>query len=339
MLYYGRHITKAGDNLHPIEPEALMTAIRNPKPHLQDAISQLRALRSLDPARYRDEKKNLPYFVCARFHPSVRRKECFASIAYLVLDLDHLADHVEDPAALKKNLQADHRVLGYFDSPGGDGLKILFRLHSPCTDSSLFSAFYKLFARDVARTYNILSCLDGATHDVTRACFLSHDPDAWYNPAAVPLQIEDLIPALDFDPVATEIKDAEKELKAAATTPTPTTPDKDALAKIKSRLNPSAKIPRKKDYFVPDEVEHAMEKLRQRLPDFDLMLKSADPISYGRKLHVLAQGTLLFAEINLFYGKRGFSLVLTMKSGSSQELGTVACEVIAQILQEEKLSA
>lgn len=338
MLYYGKHITTPSDTLHPIEPGVLFAGIMRPKLAFVDTITQLRALRSLDPAQYRDAKKRLPYIVCGRFHPAIRRKEYFAAIQYLIIDLDHLSEHDTDSATLRTDLAADPAVLGYFQSPGGDGLKVMFQLDKPCTDSALFSSFYKLFVRDFARKYDVSACIDNATHDVTRACFISYDPDARFNPQPTLLRIQECIPDLDFEQVSHEIREAEKEMRTDTVEQKNQSPDKNVLDKIKSKLNPGARPARTKNYIVPEEVDTAMEVLRHRLPDWELILRSAEPISYGRKIQVQATGSLLFAEINLFYGRKGFTLVLTTRSGSNQELGEMACQIITTILREEKLS-
>ena len=74
-----------------------------------------------------------------------------------------------------------------FCSPGADGLKLLFRLEEKCEDEALFSAFYKQFALTFSQKYQLEGVIDTQTSDVTRACFMSYDPEAWYRPEALPV--------------------------------------------------------------------------------------------------------------------------------------------------------
>ncbi len=334
MLLYGTNITSSGDPMHPMEPGRLFAGIIAPKEAFADKIIQLRALRTLDPVQYRTAKKQLPYFVCGLFHPPVRRKENFASISYLVMDLDHLADHEVDQKVLCEKLRIDERVMGYFLSPGGDGVKIMFRLSESCKDSALFSAFYKLFARDFARQYDLMPCLDNQTHDVTRACFLSFDPEAWYFPESIPLNIEERIPDFDFTTVEKEIRESEREMRAVADTEVRSTPDSDVLQRIKTRLNPVSRRMHEKQIHVPEEINNAFEQIQNRLPEFELSLVSSEPIQYGRKLKIQAFNSPLWAEVNIFYGRRGYSLVQTTKTGSNTKLAELACQSISQILSK-----
>lgn len=332
MLFYGTRITVAGDRLLPLEPARLFASIREPKESFADQIRQLRALRTLDPNRYRETKKHLPYFVCSAFHPPVRKKEHFASVSYLVIDLDHLDDHAVDGVALREKLREDPRVLGYFASPGGDGLKVMYRLKEPCLDSARFSVFYKMFAAAFAREHQVAGCLDAQTHDVTRACFLSWDPDAWFHPDAIGLDMDELLPEKMDIPDKGHLKEVEKDWEAVKRPEERTGPDNDVLRKIREKLQPNMRRSSKPEYFVPEEVDKALEIVGARLPEFGLILKATEAIQYGRKLRVEAPGTLLWAEINLFYGRKGYSLFLTTKSGSNQDLGKLAVEALAQII-------
>lgn len=334
MFYYGTQITLIGDILQPLEEGRLFHVIKQPKPAFQDKIRQLRALKTLDAASYRNAKKSLPYLVCSRFHPSVRRKENFVSIQYLIIDLDHLEEAKIDQQNLRHKMKSDQRVLGCFTSPGGDGLKVVFKLDTPCNDSSLFSSFYKLFARNWANEYDVISCLDNQTHDVTRACFLSYDPEVWYYPEAERLKLKAFIPELDFFSVEKEIKEAEKEIRQAQVQVEKKGQDEDVLEKIKSRLNPNARLKPQKNYIIPEEIDKATDLISGQLYEFELTLKSSSPLNYGHKLVIQASGSILWCEINLFYGRKGFSVVLTTKSGSNTNLGEVACLAIKQILEQ-----
>ncbi|RMF24981.1 MAG: virulence protein E [Bacteroidetes bacterium] len=331
MIQFGRNITAPGDRLEKISLERLFAGIQRPKPEFRDRIERLRFVKTLDERRYRDLKKQLPYFVCGLFHPPVRRKENFAAIECFVLDLDHLEKEDRNLETVRAKLQALPEVCLLFQSPGGDGLKVLFRLKERCTDAALFSAFYKLFAARFATAHHLLDALDTRTHDVTRACFLSYDPKAHFRPDALPIDLPAYLPDSDFDKAQKSVKEAEKTLQGAQPAK-PAGPDADALERIKERLNPGRRKPKPKDVILSPEVESALEVLTRRLPEFEMELIDSRPINYGRQVRVRA--AQLWAEINIFYGKKGYKIVRTTKTGSNRELAELAAEAIGRILDE-----
>lgn len=331
MLQFGMQITALGDPLQPLQVERLYQGITHPKQAFKDFLEQLRTVRSIDEQQYKQLKKQLPYFVCGIFHPPVRRKENFAAIHHFLLDLDHLASAELDRLEVAERLKQAPEVAMCFTSPSGDGLKVMFNLSEPCRDAALFSAFYKLFARRFAERWGLQQAIDFQTSDVTRACFMSYDPQAWYNEQAVPVVLEDFIPELDFGKAERDIREAEKAV-ASQTNRQPTSgiADDEVLLKIKLRLNPLFKARKQKDYYVPAQIEEAIGLLEQYLPRYDLSLKGSAPISYGRKLTVEADK--YWAEINVFYGKKGYSVVATTKTGSNAELAKLATSAIEEIL-------
>jgi len=335
MFQLGTKITQHGDPLQKISIEQLYQMLRRPKTESADFIQQLRALAAIDERQYRELKKQLPYFVCGIFHPSVRRKENFAMIRYFILDLDHLSAAGLETETIKTSLRSDDRVAMYFVSPGGDGLKVLFRLEEDCRDAAMFSAFYKIFARQFGEKHGLLGAIDLQTHDVTRACFLSADPEAYYNPLSELIRMSDYLKNLDFEESVSEIKASERVLQEQARAPVAESPslDTDILQRIKLRLNPDARPLRTKTYIVPPALDEAMPLIREGLAALEMELRSAEPIQYGRKVQVFAGRH--FAQINIFYGARGFSVVKTTKTGSSPELADLATKAIQQILAKD----
>lgn len=333
MLHWGLNLTQAGDPLHPIGVEEMYNRIRHPKPAFQDAIQQLRAVRAIDEKMYRELKKRLPYFVCGTFHPAVRRRENFAATEHLLLDLDHLAEAGHEPAALAARLAALPEVELCFASPGGDGLKVLFRLDEPCRDAGQFSAFYKLFALSFAQRHQLEGVVDLATHDVSRACFVSYDPDAYYRAAPEPLSWAPLLSTVDADTTLREARRAEQTIAAARPTseaPADREPAAEILAEIRRRMNPGARTTKPKQYEQPPQLAELTPLLAAHLEQYELRLESANPINYGRQLRVIAGP--YFAEINVFFGQRGFSVVKTTKTGSNPELAELAARAIGEYL-------
>lgn len=338
MLLFGKNITAPGDPLQPLSVERLYQGIVHPKQGFLDLVEQLRMVRSLDENQYRQLKKQLPYFVCGAFHPKIRRKENFASIEYFMFDLDHLAEAQLDRMVLQEKLwEQAPEVLLCFASPSGDGLKLMFRLSEPCRDQALFSAFYKLFARRFAEQWGLMEVMDFKTSDATRACFLSVDDRAFHRPDAQPVAIGDFIHDLDFGKAEKEIREAEKAIREQAGPAQKQAHDlaDDVLARIKQKLNPSQRRPVAKEYFVPPEVDDALGLLGERLSELEMEIIQTAPISFGRKVRVKAG--LHWAEINIFYGKKGFKVVKTTKSGSHPELAELAATAVEAMLTELKI--
>ncbi|HQI44303.1 MAG TPA: BT4734/BF3469 family protein, partial [Dysgonamonadaceae bacterium] len=94
----------------------------------------------------------------------------------LCLDFDHL-NNVE--TLFQRLLQDDYfETQLLFRSPSGDGLKWVISIEdNPTTHSNYFTAV----ANYIAKTYGV--AVDKSGRDISRACFLPHDPNAYLNPA------------------------------------------------------------------------------------------------------------------------------------------------------------
>lgn len=330
MIRLGKHVTQAGDQLQDITLIQFHKALRNPDGKVATLQRRLQAIRALDPAQYRRLKTTLPYVVCADFHPKVRRKENFLHTDRFIMDLDHLSDYGFDLEELRSKLKDDPQVELLFASPGGDGLKVLFKLAKPISDAAYYAGFYKAFGLAFRNRYQLGEVLDIKTHDVSRCCFVSYDPEAFYNPdseaieSEAYLQQEDLL-ALD------ELKAAVKEATATIAMPSSTEysiqelPD-EVIKRIKEKMGMKVHQPRKKDYVQPEELEEIMEQIKTLLEGIQLQISSIRPISYGRQCKITSGK--IWTELNIFFGKRGANVVATTKSGSNKELGKQLVEYL-----------
>ena len=88
----------------------------------------------------------------------------------LCIDLDDIPVKDVEPA-----LGEDPFTAGFFTSPSGTGLKVLFNC-----DPGQHSASFEWVAAYLAKEYGLTA--DRACRDVSRACFVSYDPEAWYDP-------------------------------------------------------------------------------------------------------------------------------------------------------------
>lgn len=188
---------------------------------------------------------------------------------------------------------------------------------------------------DFIQQLRALAAIDLRTHDVTRACFLSADPEAWFNPLSDPVEMAEYLKNLDFEDAVADIREAGRVLReqAPSRTDDPESPslDGDILQRIKLRLNPNARPRQPKEHYVPPALDEAMPLIRERLAAWEMEVRSAEPIRYGRQVRIHAGRH--FAEINIFYGARGFSVVKTTRTGSTPELADLAARAIREILE------
>lgn len=327
MLNIGKNITVSGDALQPTQVEKAYKAIINPNGKVAEMINRLQHIRAIDPKKYRKMKTALPYIVCAQFHPNVRRKENFLTTERLIVDIDHLSEFDIDINHLKERLRNDKRVEMFFTSPSGDGIKALFKLSEKISDAAYYSLFYKAFCMHWGKEYGLGGALDSVTSDVSRCCFVSYDPEAWYNPHVEAINPEQYLGKdsfLEMDQVQQEIKEHEKERKIEKkavgidTTKKTSVLSNDILNQIKEKVGQRVRKPIPKEYFQPEELEPLVDGLQRIFEEVGLKLVMTEPIHYGRKVKVSAGK--YWAELNIFYGQKGPTVVKTSKTGSNPQL-------------------
>ncbi len=338
MILFGKNITSTADMLAKVPIDNIYHALRNPKAETVSQIRNLRLVRSIDYKRYSALKRQLPYIVCGIFSPPYRRGENFAYIEYFILDIDKLSDKQMQVDELRKRIETDSRVRLCFVSPSEDGLKVMFKLTGRCYDKGIFTLFYKLFAQQFARQYGIEQVVDNQTCDVTRACFISIDEKAYYNPDSELVDISTYAPHNDlsaFFSAKKELEAAAKAKKNATPTPEPAaTPDvdSDVIQNIRAILNPKAAQRQTKNYFVPEQLNAIIGELKQFIEQTGLTVLSINNISYGKKIQMQLQHKK--AVVNLFYGKRGYTAVISPQTGTDAELNELAVGLVNTFLEQ-----
>lgn len=335
MVQAGKNISVAGDELQKVQVEYLFHAIRNPNMDIQNKIRQLRIVRNIDSKQYAFLKRQLPYFVCGLFNPNIRRTENFAYTQYFVVDIDHLSDKGIAIKELRTKLESDDRVCLSFISPSEDGLKIMFKLEERCYDPGLYSLFYKCFTTDFSKKYGLEQVTDSRTSDVTRACFISYDPEVYYNPNATSVNLEAYVDSSNpnelfeakkrFESAENEekrTKSEEKERKEDV--------DSDVINQIKTILNNSPKKIEKPPVYVPEQLNEIIEDLTNFIISTGTIVQEITNISYGKKIKVAVGHRL--GEINLFYGKKGFTVVKSARTGTSPEINDMIAGLIESFL-------
>ncbi|MDR0994811.1 MAG: hypothetical protein LBL81_00810 [Tannerella sp.] len=343
MLSLGKHITQKDDPLEGIEAGQLFEAVRQPETVTLEQIRRLRAVRKIDKKQYGLMKRELPYIVGGVFDPPYRRMENFGYIEYFILDIDHVSEKEMDLPSLRAQLQADSRVMLCFLSPGEDGLKLLFRLSERCFDAGRYSLFYKTFIRAFSQQYHFEQVIDSRTSDASRACFLSYDPDAYFNTEAEAIVAGDFV---DFDnPFAIgELRhQIQKEMDGQKAAPTPseppaqaTGPDEAAISFIKARLQAKSRQPKPKpQVYVPEELDDILEKLLQYIGESGVQVNTVENIQYGKKFRFHAGAAQ--AEVNLFFGHRGFTVVQSPRQGTSPRLNELMASYIRTFIDDYTL--
>lgn len=339
MISVGKKIKQPNEQLIQISIDRLYKGLTNSDSELYQKLSFLRTLQGLDNNKYRAAKLELPYFVCAQFHPSIRKKNNFSKTNYFILDLDHLHQFDRSVPELKNELRNDEQILLMFASPSNDGLKVMFKFKSPITDAMYYSLFYKIFAGSFTKKYGLEGIVDIKTNDVSRCCFMSYDLDTYYNPNPALIDPAAYTNGQDINLLSglhKELKELEKEHKTALDNvtkvfdPNTSLPDT-ILQQIKQRINPNLRTkPPKKEHFQPIEIDEIIVPLEEYLNSNEIKLLEVKPISYGKQLRMAADK--YWAEVNLFYGKKGFTVVKTSKTGSSAELAEICAVLIRQFL-------
>ncbi len=334
MITAGKNIRQKNDPLQKLTIERLYQGIVKPKYEVLNKINQLRMMLTIDKASYRKEKSTLPYVCCGNFNPPYRRLENFGSISHFIIDIDHLSEKEINLNKLKDKLKSDQHIELMFASPSGDGLKVFFPLSESCFDAGKYSIFYKIFATEFSNKYGLNQVVDKSTSDVTRACFVSHDPEAYYNPDAQPVEISKYV---NFENLA-EVKEIEESIKEEEKknkqkeNHTKEKPElsTDILEEIKKKLNPNIRTKKEKIIYVPEEIEEQVENVKAHLLKHDIKTIDVRSIHYGKKfLFEIADKRT--AEINLFYGKKGFSVVPTTKTGTDPELAEICHKLMCEI--------
>jgi hypothetical protein len=328
MLSVGKNIISAQDTLRKIDVDYLYRSLRNPISDIANQVNQLRIIRNLDAKQYTILKRQLPYIVCAMFNPPYRKTENFAYTEYFIIDIDHICDKGFDLLKVKQDICIDERVFMCFVSPSEDGLKVMFKLKERCYDSGIYSLFYKTFLREFSLKYNLEQVIDGRVSDVCRACFISIDEDVFYNPIAQTIDINDYLP-IDNPSVLIDLNHSlENEIKESSQPKDelPVDPDAETMQRIKKLLNPKVSKPNKNIPFVPQQLDDIMEDLKKYVEDTGVELYETINIQYGKKLRF--KMGLKQAEINLFYGKNGFTVVKSPRTGTSAELNELMLQLI-----------
>jgi hypothetical protein len=115
-------------------------------------------------------------------------------------------DEVDDLQILIANVNQDKYTLTSFISPSGNGLKVLVKI--PFVDSDVD---YKSFYFKLQEHYNQYGVTDDATKDISRATYLSYDPNLYLNlESELFTDRQEIKEVVEFKPVTFKIEDQEE---------------------------------------------------------------------------------------------------------------------------------
>lgn len=334
MLHAGKNVASTTEPLKKVTLDYIYNSIRNPKPEIQNLIRRLRIVRDVDAKSYAQLKRGLPYMVCGSFNPPFRKNENFAYTEYFFVDIDHIEAKGMVIKQLRAQIQADGRVVMAFLSPSEDGLKVLFKFKERCYDAGVYSLFYKSFVKQFSQQYGLEQVLDAKTCDVSRACFISMDPDVYYNQDAQPV---DWNQYLAFDNpqelfsqkhgLEAEMKETQKRQKQEEMAAKDADPDAAEILKIKELLKLRATPKERAEAYVPEQLNEVIGDVKRNIEETGVQVTEILNINYGKKIRMKLG--LRQAEVNLFYGKRGFSVVKSPRSGTNAELNDLCADIIS----------
>lgn len=335
MFSVGSNIRNNTEPLRKVSPDYIFNALRNPRPELAAKIRQLRSVKQLSYNQYNFLKTQLPFFVCATFNPAFRKTDNFAYTEHFIIDIDNISSTNLILEDLKTRITIDPRTLMCFVSPGEDGLKVIMRLKDKCYDAGVYSVFYKKFIQDFRAMYGLEQVLDSRTSDVTRACFMSCDENAFYNPICEPVDMKDSINLNDSSELLQQKHEIDlHDTKAVLPPNLSTDPDKETMSRISELLGTKRqnRVPNK-EIYVPAVLDNLEEGLKTFVNGIGFTITDITNIQYGKKIR--ASIGLKKAEVNLFYGKRGFTTVKSPRTGTTDELNELLVQAVNTFLSEQ----
>ena len=89
----------------------------------------------------------------------------------------------------------------------------------------------------------------------------------------------------------------------------------------------------KPEAYVPPQLVEIMEDLKRYIEDTGLIVTEIQSIQYGQKIRM--KMGLKQAEVNLFFGKRGFSVVKSPRCGTNAELNDICSTLIQNFIDTQ----
>ncbi|MEI6048842.1 MAG: BT4734/BF3469 family protein [Bacteroidota bacterium] len=138
--------------------------------YLIEKTTDLRSITDIDAQQ--EFKKTLPYVTFSGTFSKRANDKLISHSGYICIDLDKL----KDTTIIAKQVQEYYTPALMFVSPSGNGLKVVFAIDiNEATHLQYFTALETFFKVQFSLP------IDKACKDVSRACFLCHDPDVFFS--------------------------------------------------------------------------------------------------------------------------------------------------------------
>ena len=105
------------------------------------------------------------------------------------------------------------------------------------------------------------------------------------------------------------------------------------MARIRARLAGEEAVRKQREQqpvYVPAQVEQVMQGVRQAIEELGVEVTDVRDIQFGKK--VIMRCEMRQAELNIFFGKKGFSVVTSPKRGTSQDLNELMSRAVENYL-------
>lgn len=316
---FGTRIDEAAHLCTLIPLKELVRMIKK-DPALKSETTAIRQAAEWGKEAYQYAKKRLPFFSMSHFREGIRKKENFLQAVGMILDIEYLPDSI-DAATLLHN---PYVTLGY-QSPGGKGLKLVLLFNEPITQPELYKQLYLQTVADWEAQYHLTGCIDKVTHDVTRVSFLCHDENVWYHKGALTLKTSIVFSAkagrqatIDLD----NPQDDPQHLDDSVYD--------DILKELETRAKPKKPWqPRE----IPEPIAMHRDEILAALEEKSMRCTTEIPINWGWQVEI-AHGEHK-ALINVYHGKRGYTVVITPRSDTHMKLAEAVKAIIESIVFRE----
>lgn len=181
------HLVNFVRHFNDIEDELDITEVfaKIKEGEFEDEILRYRYALSVNDPNASNLKKQLLGFTPAGTFNEKRKTEAFMEYSGLLhLDLDQLENSLL--MTLTAKLKKDSTVFAFFVSPSGNGLKVFYLTNSNAKNHTTNSSL--LFAK-FEHQYGVKP--DPQVKDISRLCFVSHDPNLYININAQPVDFAD----------------------------------------------------------------------------------------------------------------------------------------------------
>lgn len=139
----------------------------------QKKIARIR--ESTDKKIQNQLKEQLDYFTFAGTFDKRANDKLKEASGLICLDIDDIEK--DRRVSIKEKLKEDKYTFCMFASTRGGGFKLLIKIPQVKDDSE-----YKIYWNAVSKHYNLPENNDIHTKDISRACYVSYDPDLYHNP-------------------------------------------------------------------------------------------------------------------------------------------------------------